>query len=182
MALAPKVHASAYGDDSEIQPPPTIASIKSPTPMSETSNTRPGRRKRRYTPIKSAMGMVMAMENAPHGDSASAFTTTNASTASRMIMMDSTAMRAATPPTGPISSRAICPSVLPSLRMEKKSVVMSCTAPARMTPTMIQTVPGKNPIWAASTGPTSGPAPAIGSPQLLVNQSSLSIGEVILPE
>jgi hypothetical protein len=47
--------------------------------------------------------------------------------------------------------------------MEKNSVVMSCTAPARITPTMIQTVPGKNPIWAASTGPTSGPAPAMAA-------------------
>jgi hypothetical protein len=29
--------------------------------------------------------------------------------------------------------------------MEKKSVVMSWTAPARITPTMIQIVPGKKP-------------------------------------
>ena len=35
---------------------------------------------------------------------------------------------------GPISSRAIWPKDLPLRRMEKKSVVMSWTAPARMTP------------------------------------------------
>ena len=109
------------------------------------------------------MGMVMASENEPHGDSASASTTTSASTASKMTMMESTAMSAAAPPTGPISSLAIWPRDLPSLRMEKKSMVMSCTAPASMTPTMIQMVPGRNPICAANTGPTSGPAPAMAA-------------------
>ena len=48
--------------------------------------------------------MVIASEKAPHGDSASARTTTRASTASRMTMMESTAISAAAPPTGPISS------------------------------------------------------------------------------
>src|SRR5918998_6482718 len=134
------VQKPAYGEDSEIQPPPMIARNNSATPITETSNTRPGLKNRKYTPMKMAMGNVIASENEPHGDSASASTTTSASTASRMTMMESTAMSAATPPTGPISSRAIWPSVLPSRRMEKKSVVMSCTAPARMTPTMIQTV------------------------------------------
>ena len=90
--------------------------------------------------------MVIAIENVPQGDSASAWTTTSASTASRMIMIEKTAIRAATPPTGPISSRAIWPRLLPSRRMEKKSVTMSCTAPAKITPTMIHTVPGRNPI------------------------------------
>ena len=56
-----------------------------------------------------AIGMVIAMEKVPHGDLASALTTTSASTASRMIMMANTAISAAAPPTGPISSRAICP-------------------------------------------------------------------------
>jgi hypothetical protein len=120
------------------------------------------------------------MENAPHGDSARARTTTRASTASRITMIERTAMRAAAPPTGPISSRAICPSDLPSRLREKKSVVMSCTAPARMTPTMIQIVPGKNPICAASTGPTSGPAPAIAA-KWCPKRTLLSIGSKSLP-
>ena len=111
--------------------------------MSETSRTRPGRRKRKYTPISRAIGMVIASEKAPHGDAASALTTTRARTASSITMIESTAMRAAAPPTGPISSLAIWPRLLPSLRMEKKSVVISWTAPASMTPTMIQIVPGK---------------------------------------
>ena len=83
------------------------------------------------------------MEKAPHGDCASALTTTSASTASRMIMMAKTAISAATPPIGPISSRAIWPSLLPSRRIEKNRITMSCTAPAKMTPTTIQIVPGR---------------------------------------
>ena len=71
--------------------------------------------------MKSAIGIVIAIENTPHGDCASAFTTTSARTASRMIMIEKTAISAATPPTGPISSRAICPSDLPSRRIEKNS-------------------------------------------------------------
>ena len=57
--------------------------------------------------MKNAIGIVIASENVPHGDAASAFTTTSASTASRMIMIENTAISAAMPPTGPISSRAI---------------------------------------------------------------------------
>ncbi len=95
-------------------------------------------------------------------------------------MIESTAIRAAAPPTGPISSRAICPRLLPSLRIEKKSVVMSCTAPARMTPTMIQIVPGRKPIWAANTGPTSGPAPAIAA-KWCPKSTLLSIGSKSRP-
>ena len=113
--------------------------------------------------MNSAMGIVMISENAPHGESARAFTTTMASTASRMIMIASTAISAATPPTGPISSRAIWPSERPLRRIEKKRTTMSCTAPAKMTPRMIQIVPGRKPICAASTGPTSGPAPAMAA-------------------
>ena len=93
--------------------------------------------------MKNAIGIVIAIEKVPQGDAASACTTTSASTASRMIMIEKTAMRAAAPPTGPISSRAICPRLLPSRRMEKKRITMSCTAPAKMTPTMIQMVPGR---------------------------------------
>ncbi len=78
-------------------------------------------------------------------------------------MMAKAASSAAAPPNGPISSRAICPSDLPSRRVEKNRTTMSWTAPAKITPTMIQMVPGRYPICAASTGPTSGPAPAIAA-------------------
>ena len=46
-----------------------------------------------------AMGMVAATVNTPHGLSASAFTTTSASTASRMTMMARIATRPMTPAT-----------------------------------------------------------------------------------
>jgi hypothetical protein len=92
-----------------------------------------------------------------------------------MIMIEKTAIRAAAPPTGPISSRAICPRLLPSRRMEKKRMTMSCTAPAKMTPTMIHKVPGRKPIWAARTGPTSGPAPAIAA-KWCPNNTRRSVG------
>jgi hypothetical protein len=59
--------------------------------------------------MNSAIGMVIASEKVPQGDSARALTTTSARTASRMIMIANTASSAAAPPSGPISSRAICP-------------------------------------------------------------------------
>ena len=93
--------------------------------------------------MNSAIGIVQAIEKTPHGEAASALTTTSASTARMMIMMPKTATRAAAPPTGPISSRIIWPRLLPLRRIEKNSTIMSCTAPARMTPTMIQIVPGR---------------------------------------
>src|ERR1700754_4440575 len=69
--------------------------------------------------MKSAIGIVIARLNVPHGEFASALTTTSASTASRITMIARTATSAAAPPTGPISSRAICPRLLPSRRIEK---------------------------------------------------------------
>jgi hypothetical protein len=90
-----------------------------------------------------AIGMVMASEKVPQGESARALTTTRATTASRMIMIANTASRAAAPPRGPISSRAIWPRLLPSRRIEKNRITMSCTAPAKITPKMIHIVPGR---------------------------------------
>ncbi|GAA1033950.1 hypothetical protein GCM10009557_37250 [Virgisporangium ochraceum] len=93
--------------------------------------------------MNSAIGIVIAIENVPHGESASAFTTTSASTPSRMIMMTNTEINAATPPIGPISSRAIWPRLFPLRRIEKNMTTMSCTAPAKITPRMIHMVPGR---------------------------------------
>ena len=90
-----------------------------------------------------AIGIVSVIEKTPHGDSASALTTTSDSTARMMIMIAKTAIRAAVPPTTPISSRTIWPRLLPSRRIEKNITTMSWTAPAAMTPTMIQIVPGR---------------------------------------
>ena len=112
-----------------------------------------------HAPISSAIGMVAAIVNSPHGLSRSALTMTSASTASRMIMIAKIATIAATPAIGLISSFAIWPSDLPSRRMEAHRMTMSWTAPPRTTPTISQRVPGRNPNCAASVGPTSGPAP-----------------------
>ena len=90
-----------------------------------------------------AMGMVAATVKTPHGDSASAFTTTSASTASRMIMIDRMAMTPMTPAALLISSRTICASDLPSRRIDAKRMTKSCTAPPSTTPMRIQSVPGR---------------------------------------
>ena len=79
------------------------------------------------------------------------------------IMMPSTATSAVKPATGPISTFAIWPSVLPSRRTLAQRMTKSCTAPPRATPTMIQIAPGRKPNCAASVGPTSGPGPAIAA-------------------
>ena len=58
-------------------------------------------------------------------------------------MISSTVSSAVTPPTLPISSRAICPSDLPSRRIEQNRMTKSCTAPPSTAPMMIQSVPGR---------------------------------------
>src|SRR6476660_5467943 len=95
------VNQSAPQEVSATQPPETTASSSSTTPISDTSETLPGRNNRRYRPM--TIGIVIEMENTPHGLSARALTTTSASTASRMVMITSTPTMAATPPTGPSS-------------------------------------------------------------------------------
>jgi len=95
------------------------------------------------------IGIVIAIAKTPQGDSASALTTTSASTATMMIMIAKTPINAAIPPATPISSRTIWPRLLPLRRIEKNITIMSCTAPAKMTPTIIQIVPGRYPICAA---------------------------------
>ena len=125
------------------------------------STILPGRMLFIQAPISSAIGMVAAIVKRPHGLSRSALTTTSASTASRMIMIAKMAIIAAMPATRLTSSFAICPSDLPSRRIDAHRTIMSCTAPPRTTPTMSQSVPGRKPNCAASVGPTSGPAPEI---------------------
>ncbi len=114
-------------------------------------------------PMSIATGIVVAIVKTPHGLFARAWTTTKASTAMIIIMIRSTLMRASAPTPRPISSFTICPSVLPRRLTELKSTIMSCTAPPRVAPIRIQSVPGRNPNCAASTGPTSGPGPAIAA-------------------
>src|SRR5882762_7149361 len=101
------VNQSAPQEVSATQPPEATASNSRTTPINDTSEMRPGRKNLRYTPMKMAMGMVIAIEKTPHGLSARALTTTSARTASRITMMTSTPTMAAAPPTAPSSSRAI---------------------------------------------------------------------------
>ena len=71
--------------------------------------------------MKIAIGIVIAIENTPHGLDASALTTTRASTASRITMITKTATIADAPPTAPISSRTIWPSERPRRRVDTHS-------------------------------------------------------------
>ena len=80
--------------------------------------------------MNTAMGIVAKIVNVPHGLPLSALTTTSATTARRTIMIRSTVSSAVKPPTGPISSRAISPSDLPSRRIDAKRMTKSCTQPA----------------------------------------------------
>ena len=139
----------------------TMMSMVQPT--TETCVILPGCTYRSQMPMKMAIGMVHPTEKTPHGEAASALTHTMASTARTIMSMTSTMTVAAVPPIFPISSVAICPSERPPRRMEKKRTSMSWIAPATHTPRMIHSVLGRYPIWAASTGPTSGPAPAMAA-------------------
>ena len=93
--------------------------------------------------MSSAIGIVSAIVTMPHGDSARALTTTRPSTAIRMIMMPRIATSETLPAMGPISSRAIWPSDLPSRRTLAARITKSCTAPPTTTPIRIQSAPGR---------------------------------------
>ena len=89
------------------------------------------------------MGMVAPTVKTPHGLSASALTTMTASTANKITMIIRMATRAS-PPAKPFSSsRTICPSDLPSRRIEETRMTRSCTAPPSTTPMRIHKAPGR---------------------------------------
>ncbi len=96
-----------------------------------------------YTPITIASGMVTTTVKVPQGLSPSALTTTSPRAARIMIMIASAPTSAMPPATGPISILIISPRERPSRRIEQNSTMKSCTAPATITPTKIQIVPGK---------------------------------------
>jgi len=90
-----------------------------------------------------AIGMVAETVKTPQGLSASALTTTSASTASRMIMINRIATRAIAPATVFNSSLTIWPRDFPSRRKDANSTTKSWTAPPSTTPIRIQSVPGR---------------------------------------
>ena len=90
-----------------------------------------------------AAGMVASTVAVAHGLCFMTLTITRPSTALRMTMMSSVPMSAAKPPSGPSSSRAICPRLRPSRRVDSSRMVMSCTQPPNTAPTRIHSVPGR---------------------------------------
>jgi phospholipid N-methyltransferase len=111
--------------------------------MADISPMRPGRMKRLYTPMISAMGMVQNTVKVPHGLPFRAITTTSASTARTMTQIIRMPMPAIAPGTGPSSERIMSPRERPSRRVDMNRTVMSCTAPANTTPARIHSVPGR---------------------------------------
>ena len=114
-------------------------------------------------PIAIASGTVAAIVKSPHELSASAFTTTSASTARMMTRMASVLTSATNPAKGPTSSRTIRAKDFPLRRTEQNRTRLSWTAPPSVAPTRSHNMPGKKPNCAASTGPTSGPGPALAA-------------------
>src|ERR1041385_7950494 len=163
MVTPPWVKSGASVADRATEPPPASAASSSANPTIDASTVFPGRTTFIQKPMPSAIGMVQRREKTPQGLSLSALVTTRASTARRMIMMARIASMASIPVTGPTSSLAICPSDLPSRRIDPKRMTKSWTAPPSTTPNTIQMVPGSQPNCAARTGPTSGPAPAMAA-------------------
>ena len=143
--------------------------------MSEASPTRPGRILFIQNPVTRAAGMVTTIVNMPQALSFRALTTTIATPARVATIMKSVAIVVAVPAIGPSRLRAILGSDRPSKRTEATSTTKSWTPPARQAPMTIQAKPGKNPHWAASTGPTSGPGPAIAA-KWTPNSTSRRVG------
>ena len=107
IRVAGQVNAAAHAGFSATIRPPTSATMRRTTPIAVASATFPGRKRFIHQPIRNAIGTVQAIVNNPHGLSRSAFVTTSARTASRMIMIAKIATMAAIPATGFTSSLAI---------------------------------------------------------------------------
>ena len=113
-----------------------------------------------------AIGMVAPTVNSPHGLSASVFTTTSASTASRITIMARMASNAKNPAALFNSSFTICPSDLPSRRNEQNSTTKSCTAPAQHHPDQNPQRPGQIPELRRQHRPHQRPRPRYGREML----------------
>ena len=113
--------------------------------------------------MPTAIGTVQPIVKTPHGLCDSALTTTMPRPASVTSRMKSIAIIVTRPANPPISVRAISARERPLWRIDATRTVKSCTAPASTAPIRIQIRPGAKPNWAASVGPTSGPAPAMAA-------------------
>ena len=72
-----------------------------------------------------AIGTVQNTVKVPHGLPSSAFTTTSASTDSRMMQISRMPIPATVPGTGPNSERIMSPSERPSRRVDRNSTTIS---------------------------------------------------------
>ena len=109
-----------------------VHSARAPTPGLLRQTDLSERYVRRITsdvrlarPMKIAIGMVAATVNVPQGLSASALTTINASTASRIVMIMNVPNSAITPGTNPNSDLIKSPSDRPSRRVEINRIMKS---------------------------------------------------------
>jgi len=148
---------------SAAQLPAQTHPTKPSTPKTVTTTVLRPSAPRMPNPIAKAKGIVSTMVNRPQGLSAKAFTTTKASTAISMVMIPSSPITASVPATGPTSSRSICPTDFPFRRRLSQRMMLSWTAPPSTAPIRIQRRPGRYPNWAAKTGPTRGPGPAMAA-------------------
>ena len=112
-------------------------------------------------PTPTAVRMVVPMEKTPQGLPLSAFTTANPKPARATTTMMKIATAPATAAAGLISWRMMSTRDRPFRLTEAVRIMKSCTAPAKQTPMRSQRKPGRNPNWAAKTGPIRGPEPAM---------------------
>ena len=93
--------------------------------------------------MNTAIGIVAAIVNVPHGLSLSALTTTSATTASRMIMISEHGEQrgdAAEP--ADLLARHLAERLAVAAHRANR-ITKSCTAPPSTAPMMIQSVPGR---------------------------------------
>ncbi len=109
------------------------------------------------------MGMVANTMKVPQGLWNRLFTTARDRPARVSSRMNMTATPAVLPATVSTSLAAMVARLWPLCLTEANSTTMSCTAPPMTQPMMIQRAPGRKPNWAASTGPSSGPAAAMAA-------------------
>ena len=94
-------------------------------------------------PMSMAMGMVMTTMNKDQGALCMALMQASERPARVRTRMQSTAMPATVPVTGPTSRVAMAARLCPLWRTEANRMTISCTAPPSTQPIRIQSAPGR---------------------------------------